>query len=292
MRFAILAWLLVLPTGLMAQRMVSDTQPVPNIKALADSVAQVGTAFAKTQRLVRWVNEGFTWSATDYQRRSPPQIIARRAGNCAELASVLHLLLDSLGVRSRWIREINVQPAPTERRQKTAADMVAARGKQFSVFGLQHNDHVWLEVLDDSSGTWFPADPAYGVVGLDEWLAARLALSERPKPRVPAVVPIAADMLAPFVVVAGEQRGGPYSTDRTEFYLIDGFNHALYRGKLSSLPSWAAWERVVRTLSPRAIAAFGATEDLHRYTAEIAQLKQTYDALTLDAARNGLRWTR
>lgn len=284
--------LVALPTSASGQSGAGEQPAVPNIRVLADSVAKTGTSFVKTQRLVHWVNDGFTWSATDYQQRTPAQIIARRAGNCADLASVLHMLLDTLGVRSRWIREINVQPAPTPRRQQTAADMVESRGKQYSVFGLQHNDHVWLEVWDDSSQSWFPADPAYGVVGLAEWLPARLALNERPKPRVAAVVPIAADMLAPFVVVAGEKRGGPYSTDRTTHYLIDGFGQGLYGGGLTQLPSWQHWVSAVQSLSPRAAAAFGGVENLHAYSDEIARLKATYDALARDAVARGLKWSR
>jgi hypothetical protein len=268
-------------------------QPVvPNIRVLADSVARSGTAFAKTQRLVHWVNDSFKWSATDYQSRTPEQIIARRAGNCADLASVLHMLLDTLGVRSRWIREINVQPSPTPRRQRDAAAMVESRGKRYSVFGLQHNDHVWLEVWDDSSQSWFPADPAYGVVGLTEWLPARLALNDRPKPRVAAVVPIAADMLAPFVVVAGEKRGGPFAIDRTAYYLIDGFAQSLYHGGLTQLPAWQQWVTAVQTVSPHAAAAFAGDENLHAYTDDIARLKATYDALTLEATARGIKWSR
>jgi len=284
--------LLAAQTSASAQSGTGAQPAVPNIRVLADSVAKTGTSFAKTQRLVHWVNDSFKWSYTDYQRRTPEEIVARRAGNCAELASVLHMLLDSLGVRSRWIREINVQPAPTPRRQQTAAEMVVSRGKQYSVFGLQHNDHVWLEVWDDSSQSWFPADPAYGVVGLAEWLPARLALSDRPKPRVAAVVPIAADMLAPFVVMAGEKRGGPHSIDRTAYYLIDGFGRQLYSGGLTQLPSWQQWVAAVQSLSPHATAAFSGAENLHEYTDEIARLKATYDALARDAAARGLKWSR
>ncbi|MGH7694218.1 MAG: transglutaminase-like domain-containing protein, partial [Gemmatimonadaceae bacterium] len=281
--------LLALQTSASAQSGTGAQPPVPNIRVLADSVAKRGTSFAKTQRLVHWVNDSFKWSYTDYQRRTPEEIVARRAGNCAELASVLHMLLDSLGVRSRWIREINVQPEQTPRRQQTAAEMVVSRGKQYSVFGLQHNDHVWLEVWDDSSQSWFPADPAYGVVGLAEWLPARLALSDRPKPRVAAVVPIAADMLAPFVVMASEKRGGPYSTDRTAYYLIDGFGQRLYGGGLTQLPSWPQWVSAVQSMSPHASAAFAGAEDLHAYTDEIARLKATYNALARDAVARGLK---
>jgi hypothetical protein len=42
-----------------------------NITAFADSAAGQGTSFQRTQRLVHWVNDNFTWSATDYQKRTP-----------------------------------------------------------------------------------------------------------------------------------------------------------------------------------------------------------------------------
>lgn len=156
---------------------------------------------------------------------------AEPKGNCAELASALRAFLDASGTTSRWIHEINVQPQPTPRRQNAAAAMVAQRGLSYSIFGLQHNDHMWLEVWDDAT-KWFPADPANDVVGLNEWLPARLAMANRTKPRVAAVAPIAAEMLVPFVVAAGETRSGPYTDDRTDTYLIDGFNN-LYGGRLS-----------------------------------------------------------
>lgn len=271
-----------------AQQVDSATR-APAIRALVDSVSGTGSTLTRTRRLVYWINDTFTWSYTDYERRTPAQIIARRAGNCAELASVLHLLLDTLGVRTRWIREINVQPQQTPRRQRTADSLVTARGLSFSVFGLQHNDHVWLEVWDDSSSAWFPADPAYGVVGLRDWSAARLAMERRPKPRVAAVEPIAADMVVPFVVVAGDRRSGPYNDDRTAFYLIDGFN-ALYGSHLASLPAWPQWVSAVKYLSPHARAAFDGRENLHALTTDIGRLKATYDTLTSEAIARHLSW--
>lgn len=267
----------------------SEPAAVPlNIAAFADSAAGQGTTFQRTQRLVHWVNDNFTWSATDYQKRTPQQIVARRSGNCAELASVLRMLLDSMNVRSRWVREINVQPEQTPRRQKTAEEKVAESGNTMSVFGLQHNDHAWLEVWDDAAKTWFPADPAFGVVGLEEWLPARLAMDSRPKPRVAAVEPIAADMLVPFVVVAANTRRGPYVDDRTTYYLIDEFNK-LYGGRLSSLPAWPHWVAAIRSVSPHALEAFNGRENLHNYTQEIGQLKATYDELGREAAAKGIR---
>jgi hypothetical protein len=198
-------------------------------------------------------------------------------------------MLDSLGIRSRWIREINVQPDQTPRRQKTAEDMVAQRGNSMSVFGLQHNDHVWLEVWDDRAMTWFPADPAYGVVGFGQWLPARLALADRPLPRVPAVVPIAADMRAPFVVLAQETRSYVFEEDRTGYYLIDEFDR-LYDGKLATLPAWTDWVAAVRQVSPHARGAFEGKENLHLQTDQIARVKAAYDSLAAQAAARKLTW--
>lgn len=281
--------LAVLPSLVLAQQRNTAQTTVPDIDALGDSVAGSGSALTRTRRLVYWINDRFDWSATDYQRRTPAEVIARRAGNCAELASVLHLFLDSLGVHTRWVHEINVQPEPTPRRQQTAAELVARSGNSFSVFGLQHNDHVWLEVWDDSTQAWFPADPAYGVAGLAEWSAARLAMARRPTPRVKAVEPIAADMLVPFAVLAGDRRGGPYDDDRTIFYLVDGF-HRLYGDAIRTLPSWPAWVAAVQSLAPHARAAFAGEENLHAYTSDIAGLKAIYDSLTREAAERRLAW--
>ena len=271
-----------------AQARDSALPPV-DITRLATKVAGTGNTLERTGRLVYWINDSLTWSATDYVRRSPREILARRQGNCADLASVLHLMLDSLGIRSRWIREINVQPDKTPRRQKTAEDMVVQRGNSMSVFGLQHNDHVWLEVWDEAGNRWFPADPAYGVAGFDQWIPARLALADRPLPRVNAVIPIAADMRAPFVVLAQEKRSGPFEDDRTTFYLVDEFSR-LYQGKLGSLPAWNDWVAAVKEVSPHARGAFEGKENLHLQTARIAHLKLVYDSLTAQAAARNITW--
>ena len=263
--------------------------PGVDISRLATSVAGRGSTFERTGRLVYWINDSLSWSATDYVRRTPLEILARRQGNCADLASVLRIMLDSLGIRSRWIREINVQPGQTPQRQKTAEAMVAQRGNTLSVFGLQHNDHVWLEVWDESGQAWFPADPAYGVVGLAQWLPARLALDNRPLPRVEAVVPIAADMRAPFVILAQEKRAKEFDEDRTAFYLIEGFA-GLYQGKLAALPAWHEWVQAVKEVSTHARLAFEGKENLHLQADRIGRLKLMYDSLTAQASARSITW--
>ena len=61
------------------------------------------------------MNSRLEWVATDYQRRTPEQILARGAGNCADLSSVLERLIRPAGIPYRWVAEINLQPASAER---------------------------------------------------------------------------------------------------------------------------------------------------------------------------------
>ena len=252
---------------------------------LAQSVAgETGSSEEKTRRLVTWINTNFTWSATDYQKRTAEEIIQRRAGNCAELADVLFTLLQAVGIRSRWIAEINIQPR-NERRQKTAAQKVSENGNRMSVFGLMHNDHRWLEVYDEKSKVWVPADPAVGVVGFQEWIAARMAFTDRRKPQVPAVAEIVEEMLIPFTVVALESKRGKPVENRSEFYVVDGFN-SFYRNKLEKLPSWNNWKALDAKLSAFGSAAFAGDVNLHEHNNLIEQVAEAYEKLKAEAAEH------
>ncbi len=239
--------------------------------ALAVKIAGDGTVLDRTRRLVTWINHDFEWIATDYQQRTPEQIIERRAGNCADLAKVLARLLDAVHVRYRFVREINVEPA-SDSRQTNAEKKIAASGARFSVFGRQHNDHTWLEVSEADSGSWTPADPAVGVVGIDEWINARLAFENRRQPAVAAVVPTVRAMLVPFAIVAA------MTEDRSAYYLIDEFDRA-YGGSLKSLPAWTQWCSLVRELGPLSMRAFTGEVNLHDHADAIVRAADTYDAL-------------
>ena len=70
-------------------------------------------------------------------------------------------------------REVNVQPT-NDRRQRDAAALVASQGPRASVFGRRHNDHVWIEYHDRETGRWLPSDPTINIVGLEDWVPARL----------------------------------------------------------------------------------------------------------------------
>ena len=89
------------------------------IDTLARRVAGDGDAITRTQHLVSWMNSRLEWVATDYQRRTPEQILARGAGNCADLSSVLERLIRPAGIPYRWVAEINLQP-PSDARSERA----------------------------------------------------------------------------------------------------------------------------------------------------------------------------
>jgi transglutaminase-like putative cysteine protease len=272
------------PTGQAPQPVQLDRSAAvtPGDQVAARVAGTGGTVRDKVDRLVSWMTSEFAWTATDYQQRTPEQIIERRAGNCADLARVLARLLDTVHIRYRMVREINIQPE-SESREANAERRIATGGPRFSVFGARHNDHTWLEVLDPETGTWFPADPAVGVVGLDRWIRARLALEERTKPPVPAVLPIVEAMLEPFaVVVVGELH-----ENRSAYYLLDAFDSA-YAGRLHTLPAWKDWSESVADLAPLAARAFAGEVNLHEHREAIARAADAYDQLRRQAAAASL----
>lgn len=258
-----------------------------NLKELAERVAgDKGSSYEKTEHLVNWINTNFKWTYTDYQKRSVEEIIQRRGGNCAELANVLFALLQSIKVQARWIAEINIQPK-SQRRQNNAEDLVKKIGNKGSVFGFMHNDHRWLEVYDDATKTWFPADPAVGVIGLRNWILTRLGFGERPTSPVPEMANITKEMIAPFVVLAMESRGGAPKEDRSEFYLIEGFKQ-VYGKKLESLPSWQAWVAQIKQLAPLAASTFKGESNLHQSANLIENLSLIYEKLSREAVERKL----
>src|SRR5262245_11409050 len=254
------------------------------IDTLAKRVAGAGDPVTRTQRLVSWMSSRLEWVATDYENRTPEQILARGAGNCADLASVLERLLQSAGISYRWVAEINVQPVSAEREAEAAA-LIRQRGATLTVFGRQHNDHRWLEIRDERSQEWVPADPATGLVGTSAWARGRLAFAKRPPPAVPAVADLIKDMIVPIAVVTSVDANSA-RTDRSAHYLIDEFD-LLYGGKAHTLPSWPKWVSAVREFSPLALRAFDGAVNLHEHEALIARLATTYEALRGEAEARG-----
>ncbi len=272
-------WISLIVVSMAAPVLAQTTSSSAAVDALALQIAADGSAVDRTARLVAWINQDFEWTATDYQQRTAEQVIERRAGNCADLAKVLARLLDAVHIRYRFVREINVQPA-SDSRQANAERKIATSGARFSVFGRRHNDHTWLEIFEPDSASWIPADPAVGVVGVGDWVRARLAFEMRRQPVVAATVSIVQAMVVPFAVVAGTE-------DRSAYYLIDQFDGA-YGGRLKSLPAWTRWCTLVRELGPLSMRAFAGQVNLHEHAATMVQAADTYEALRQQAISAGL----
>lgn len=232
-------------------------------------VADAKTEQEKAEKIIDWLARHFDWTATDYKKRTLKQILERKGGNCAELARVAAAAFEKVDLKMRRVREINLH-IKTDRRQVTAEAKVKELGNRASVFGRQHNDHVWLEIFDPASGTWIPADPSLGVVGQRAWLSARYGFGKRY-----SLDPTSTDMIAPFAVFAMED--GNY-VDRSAHYAIEGFNK-LYQNQLAQYPAWEQWKTGIDKLSKHALSAFLDKDNLHKQTAVIAELSDTYTTL-------------
>jgi hypothetical protein len=233
------------------------------------------TTLDRVRSVIRWTNRSFEWTYTDYQSRTVDEIIARKGGNCNEQAMVTVALLSELGVRTRRVREINIQPE-SARRQENAEKRIAEVGRAASVFGLRHNDHVWIEFWDSEKREWIPADPTLGLVGVDQWIRARVGFGARP---THAILP-SRDMLVPFAIFAMD---GPTFEPRSERYLISGLN-ATYDEELSHLKAWPEWVRAVIAIQPAALGAFEGRTNLHADSEKILAVQKAYEQLVAERA--------
>lgn len=239
-----------------------------DIKMLAMKIAgERGSTLERARKLVFWMKENFEFVYTDYKQRTVEELIQRRAGNCAEQARVLQSLLKAVDVPARWVAEINIQPK-SEQRKASAERMIAEQGARASVFGYMHNDHRWLEVYDDETEAWIPADPSLGIFGIDTWIKVRIGFDERPE--------AIKDMIVPFVVIV--RKDNKIVEDRSEHYLIKGFN-AYYGKKLEKSPLWQEWIFLIGKLSAYGSSAFTGEVNLHNYTRLMEQLLKVYNGL-------------
>jgi hypothetical protein len=227
---------------------------------------------SKCKTLVHWVHETFVWNATDYQSRSVTEILERRSGNCAEQARVLESLINSLGIISRRIAEINIQP-PSIQRQQSAEAMVVQIGPSASVFGYMHNDHRWLEIQDGHSDEWIPADATLGICGVENWMKERMGFGARNE--------VAKDMIVPIMVVVVDGYGRVL-IDRSKHYLIDNFTqYAVSKGKRPDLLS--EWAQIIDTLSLSAKRAFEGKDNLFKASSLIQKAYDQYERIRTPA---------
>ncbi len=231
-------------------------------------VADDRATASQCRTLINWMFAEFEWSATDYQHRTVEEILARRAGNCAEQALVLNRLLRALDIDTREIAEINIQP-PWPERGRRAEQVAAERGPAASVFGYQHNDHRWLEAYDPSSATWLPADATLGLCGEHEWLAARMGFGLRPEAAKDMIVPIMV-----FVMDAGDR----VQEDRTDHYVVELFARYV-ETKTPVTALLDDWRRVVHALAQGGQRAFEGRESFFVYGDQIQQALDVYRAI-------------
>lgn len=275
----IFAVLMILPGfGVFAQQnavlSASDTSSI-NTKTFAETIVSgIPDNYEKARTLLNWLSNNFEWKATDYQKRTVKEIIVRKGGNCFELASVYMALLKELNIVYRPIAEINIHVLSEERGQ-TAAEKIKTSGNKMSVFGRQHNDHRWVEIFDEKSKEWIPADPTMGIIGFDQWLKARAWFGERHTINDE----FSSEMIAPFAIyVVNNGDKSLMEETRTNYYMITKLD-ALYNHQLSKLPSWNKWREGLQSLSLVAKKAFEGQENLHNYNDKINELAITYQNL-------------
>jgi len=255
-----------------SQPAIADTSSL-DLKSFASSiVTDARSDYQRAERLLNWLSHNYQWLSTDYQKRTVKEIIARRGGNCFELATVYVSLINAMGIRYRQVAEINLQPK-SGRRQKNAEELVSKRGTAGSVFGEQHNDHLWVEIYDEKSGEWIPADPSVGVIGLEAWLKSRVWFGER----WAIDTSITNDMIVPIAIFTTDSTYKMVE-DRSRFYLVSSFAQ-LYDGTITGLPAWNAWKEGVAKIGPACRGAFDGKVNLHRHRKEIAQLAEVYEQL-------------
>jgi hypothetical protein len=189
-----------------------------DLKTFAQQVSKnAKSELGQAQAIVRWLAGNFEWKATDYKKRTVQEIIERRGGNCNELAMVAQTAMKELGIKLRRVHEVNIYTNTPERGER-AHEMVKEKGNTYSVFGRHHNDHVWLELYDSVANEWFPADPASGLIGTEEWMKGRVWFGKRV-----TMNPITEDMIVPFAVFAADA-DGKFTINRTQHYLLDEFD--------------------------------------------------------------------
>ncbi len=250
----------------------TDTTKVQMLKLASDIAGNSTTTFDKVKKVIGWTNKNFTWTFTDYQKRTVKEIICRQGGNCNEQALVVRTLLKELDVKTRRTSEVNIQPVNPER-QKDAEKRITEIGNRGSVFGYQHNDHVWIEFYDEEKQQWIPADPTLGLIGLENWLRSRIGF----EPRINHAIIASADMLVPIAVFALNP-DGTIAENRSEYYLIRSFNQ-VYKDQLEKLPAWKQWKESIEFIQAKSRDAFEGKENLHRYTGKIGELKTIYEKL-------------
>lgn len=242
-----------------------------SLKVLGEQITvNDDTDYKKARTLLNWVSNRLEWVATDYKRRTVKEILDRGAGNCYDLAQVYVEIVKAMGIKTRSIAEVNLSRLHPER-QGQAEQLVKEKGARYSLFGARHNDHRWLEVYDDTSGRWLPVDPTMNVIGVEQWVKARLGFGKR----ITIDPTISDSMIAPFAVFVTGTRSDSMVEDRSMYYMVEQFDK-VYNNELSKLPSWNKWVASIGLLSEHAKLAMESKENFHLYSDQVAELDLIY----------------
>ena len=229
----------------------------------------------KVKQIFSWINDEFEWVETDYVERTAEEILIRKAGNCAEHAKVVEKVLNYIGIKTRWILEINSQPESIER-QNFSNDLIEKDGDFYSIFGWNHNDHRWLEYYNNNTRQWVPIDTAFGVLGLNHWLEMRLSFSTESISNSQQIIP--------FCIVSLDSNSAP-SEVLSNFYLIDQFDK-YYNGVLSQSTLWEEWQTLINQLTDLGIATYRSQNNLHKQQDVIKQFTDLYRKLKHEVLTN------
>jgi hypothetical protein len=222
----------------------------------------------KVKRIFFWINNEFEWVETDYVERTVEEILIRKAGNCAEQTKVVEKVLNYIGIKTRWVLEINSQPESMER-QSFSKNLVEKDGDFYSIFGWNHNDHRWLEYYNNNVRQWEPIDTAFGVLGLNHWLKMRLSFNPESIPTSQKIIPFC---------IAALDSNSAISEVLSNFYLIDQFDKH-YNGVLSRTTVWKEWEILINQLTNLGIATYRSQNNLHKHQDAIKKFTNLYSKL-------------
>lgn len=230
-----------------------------------DRIKGTTTDADKVIKIFQWIYDEFEWIETEYVDRTVEEVIKRKAGNCAEHTKVVNEILHHIGIKTRWIFEINSHPESIER-QKFSSKLIKKHGEYYSVFGFNQNDHRWLEYFNTIHESWLPVGTSFGVLGIDNWIEKRLGFSVDSIPTTQNIIP--------FCIVALDSTGA-ISKNLSKHYLIDQFNR-YSNGKLKETTVWEEWVYLIDKLTNIGIATYKKQNNLHKYQDDIKMLTSIY----------------
>ncbi len=269
---------------------ILGTYPVPNDTTQIDlqhfsrfiTGNDATTDSEKTEKIVNWINRNMAWNYTDHKIHSTKEILKRGGGNSYELNPFVSEILTASGIKTRTIMEVSLL-TENKQRHKKAMSKIQAQGNKASLCGLKHANTYWLEYWNRELNTWEPIVADMEVVGMDQWLKAKLKFGERNRKSITQTQ----KEIVPMAIFVIDSRSGAIQENRSLTYLSDAFN-SYYKNKLTELNAWNTWKNQIQLLSEQVQQAYTGTLNLHEQQtaidaleAQYSQLKQEYQKALL-----------